>query len=380
MRAIGGRLAKGVALGALALALPAPLLAQTFSLPPGSASPTPRPAGPVDTDAPVVVPRPTPAPRPTATAPAPTPTPTPVATATGPSPRPAGAAERPAPTRARPDAAQPGVAAPSTAQPGAIPSASPGFAPAPLPSYAPAGAAATPAQPGFFAANWPWLLGLLAALGAGAGAMLWLRRREERDPVVDFEPPVVAAPAPPAEPERDALVEPVPAAPAAVLADDGPLALVLEATRLSATLLNTSLTYKLSLTNLSDAPLGPLTVGADMIAAHATLPVERQLGLDGKLLERRHALAALAPGESVTVTGEIRLPLALIQPIRAGAAALFIPLARFQVEGPGLALARTFVVGEAPEVADAGLRPFRLDLGPRVYSRVGQREIVAAAA
>jgi len=33
------------------------------------------------------------------------------------------------------------------------------------------------------------------------------------------------------------------------------------------------------------------------------------------------------------------------------------------------------VVGEVPENPAAALRPFRLDLGPRVYSRIGQRAV-----
>ena len=380
VRAMGGKLARGVALGALAFALPAPLLAQTFSLPPGSSTPTPRPAGPVDTDAPIVVPRATPTPRPTATAPAPTPTISPSPVLTVPSPRTAETGARPAPARTQPDAnPQDAAGAPASTLPSATPSTSPGFTPV-APSYTPALPTPAASEPGFLAANWPWLLGLLAALGAGAGGALWLRRRrEERDPVIDFEPPVVAAPAPPtlAEPvpEPSALPPPVP-----VQIDDGPLAMVLEATKLSATLLNTSLAYRLSITNRTDRPLGPLTVAAGMAAAHASQPVERQLALNGQLLMPKHTVASLAPGESTTLSGEIRLPLALIQPIRAGAAALFIPLARFAVDGPGISLARTFVVGEAPEVADAALRPFRLDLGPRVYSRIGQREIVAVAA
>ncbi|MGH6786313.1 MAG: hypothetical protein ACREBO_05740 [Novosphingobium sp.] len=370
MRGIGGRLARGIALGALALALPAPAaLAQTFNLPPGGATPAPRPAGPVDSDAPIVTPRPTPAPRPTATAPAPTPSISPAPVLTVPSARPTQA--RPAPARV-----QPGAATPATTLPSAATSPSPGFAPAPFPAAPAPAPALAPAEPGFLAGNWPWLLGLLAALGFGAGGALWLRkRRDEREPVVDFERPVVAAPTPQPEPIPAPAIAPEP-----VLIEDGPLSLVLEANKLSATLLNTTLAYRLSVTNRSDRPLGPLSISAGMAAAQAALPVERQLALNGQLLVPKHTIAALAPGESATLSGEIRLPLALIQPIRAGEAALFIPLARFAVDGPGIAVAHTFVVGEAPEIADAALRPFRLDLGPRVYSRIGQREIVAAAA
>jgi len=33
------------------------------------------------------------------------------------------------------------------------------------------------------------------------------------------------------------------------------------------------------------------------------------------------------------------------------------------------------LVGELPEAPGAALRPFRLDLGPRTYSRLGQRAV-----
>jgi hypothetical protein len=39
----------------------------------------------------------------------------------------------------------------------------------------------------------------------------------------------------------------------------------------------------------------------------------------------------------------------------------------------------TFVVGEDQDRPGAALRPFRLDLGPRLYSRIGQRELALSA-
>jgi hypothetical protein len=236
----------------------------------------------------------------------------------------------------------------------------------------------------------PWLGGALAALLAALGGRWWLRRRDKAGPVIEFERPVVAAPEPapaapseaPTEPELGELELGV----EQVLAehDNGPLGLSLTATRMSATLLNTTLQYTIELTNRAKAPVGPLSIAGDMIAAHASLPVEHQFGMDGAQFEKRHELATLAPGESATLKGEIRLPLAMITPIRAGAAAFFVPLARFRIEaarkgGGTLRLARTFVVGEAPEKPGAALRPFRLDLGPRVYSRIGQREVAQPA-
>lgn len=219
-------------------------------------------------------------------------------------------------------------------------------------------------------------------LALGGGALWWRRRRELVDAEVEFEPPVVAAPVPQPEPAPQA-PPPLPEPAFAAVPASG-LGVELEATRLSATLLNTTLLYRLRLTNHGTAPLGPIAVSGDMVAAHASLPVEQQLGLDGQALEPRHQLASLAPGESALLSGDIRLPLAAIRPIRAGTAAFFVPLARFRVEaatgsGAPLVETHTFVVGETPEIANAALRPFRLDLGPRVYSRIGQREVGLAA-
>ena len=136
----------------------------------------------------------------------------------------------------------------------------------------------------------------------------------------------------------------------------------------------------LTLTNTTDQPLSALAVEGDMIAAHGSLPADRQIAGDNQRLELRHALVTLAAGESAEFTGDFRLPLATLIPIRAGDAAYFIPLARWRVEastpaGTPLVQVQTFVVGELPEQPGAALRPFRLDLGPRTYSRIGQRAV-----
>jgi hypothetical protein len=151
---------------------------------------------------------------------------------------------------------------------------------------------------------------------------------------------------------------------------------------MSATLLNTALSYELTLTNTSHQTLGPLSIEGDMIAAHGSIPQSEQIALAGAQLVPLHRVETLAPGESATLAGEFRLPLSAITPIRSGNAALFVPLARFrivmpQANSPPLAAAHTFVIGETPARADAALKPFRLDLGPRLYSQISQREIAA---
>ncbi len=369
----------------LALGLALPVAAQeVFSLPPGTASPSARPAGPVDADAPVVRPRPTQTatPQPSATptaAPAATPTPTTPATrqpvarpSTAPRQAPAASTAAPSDPLALPGAASP---APTAAFPTAIP------------TLAPAPAASTPAAEQAPASDWAAfaigaLVGALALL-ALFGGLLWWRRKSSAAPEVEFEPPVVAKPQPAPEPEAPAAAPPPPPAPApepiAAPKPEG-LQIALEARRLDASLMATTLAYQLKLTNHGTTPLSALAIEGDMVAAHSSLPVEQQIASPGQKLELRHALVELAAGDSAEFKGELRLPLTAITPIRAGNAAYFVPLARLRVEAAqaadeALVIAQTFVIGELPEQPGGALRPFRLDLGPRTFGKLGQRAV-----
>ena len=168
--------------------------------------------------------------------------------------------------------------------------------------------------------------------------------------------------------------------PAAVVEPAKGLGIALEARRMNASLVATSLNYVLKITNHGTEPLSALAVEGDMISAHASLSPEAQIANDNQRMEPRHNLVTLAPGESTEFTGVFILPLTSVTPIRSGDAALFVPLARLRVQastpsGGSVVQARTWVVGELPDDAASALKPFRLDLGPRTYSRVGQRAI-----
>ena len=391
MRKIGGSVRAATGAMALAAALvPGVATAQTlpdFSIPGARPTSNPRSQGPVDADnpivrAPVVRPTPTPAPSPVPVA---SPTPVPRAPATTVSAPPVSGtapSRNPAPPPRTVPAASPQAS--ESAAPG--PAATDAVTPFPLPSGSslptitatdsvilPAAAERTSGS------YWPWLAGgaaLLAALLAG----LWWRSRQPRTLLLDFVPPVVPAPAlAPVEPQpAPAARNPLPSPQLAAIPRG--LGITLEAKRMSASLMATTLSYALTLTNNSHETLSALAVEGDMIAAHASLPPEQQIASDGQRLELRHALVTLAAGESAQFTGDFRLPLTAINPIRAGDAALFVPLARLRVEastpaGKPLVQVQTYVVGETGDVPGAGLRPFRLDLGPRTYSRIGQRAV-----
>lgn len=158
------------------------------------------------------------------------------------------------------------------------------------------------------------------------------------------------------------------------------LTLELEARRLDVSLVATTFAYSLRLTNGGSTPLSDLVIAGDMIAAHASLPVEQQIASPDQTFDPRHAAAELPAGESIEFRGEFRLPLAAITPIRAGNATYFVPLARLRVEArrdpdEPLIQAQTFVIGDLPDQPGGALRPFRLDLGPRTFGRIGQRAI-----
>lgn len=360
----------------LAAVLAAPLSAQSandFRLPGATGTPTSRAAGPVDpTDPTSTVPRArpsaTPSPEPSASTPAPSPSATPSAA-------PRAVQPRPAATRAAAPVIAPPVPQPAADTPAPQPSET--VTPAsPSPTAEPIPQPSLPPAEGAF--DWrPWAGGALALLAA-IGALLWWRRRKPGAPEAEYEPeeaaPVAVEPAPAPSPAPSPAPPSPPPAPAFALPASA-LELTLEAKRLTASLMATSLSYALRLTNTGTVPLAALAVEADLVSAHASLPVERQIASDSHRLELRHAQVELAPGESVEFTGDLRLPLTEVTPIRAGGAAYFVPLARFRVEAGDQVLVQTYVIGELPEQTGGALRPFRLDLGPRTYSQVGQRAV-----
>lgn len=335
--------------------------------------PAPRPSataqGPVVSDVPP--PRPATAPTP-APSPAPTPTnssaETPRIVLPSPSRRPAREPARPSAPDAPPSTPAEVAPTPPPASPPTIPVVTPSSSAATQP-YSPANPPLVPAiqtQPETGSVL-PWIglvLGLFATLG---GYLFFQRRQKVLAPEAVFELPVVR---PVSEPE------PVPEAPAQAIA---PLSLDLSAARMSATLFNATLSYRLTVA--AGTRIDSLIVRGDMVAAHASRPAEEQLGSgDAPVL---HRTGPIEDGEHTELTGDIRLPLAAITPIRHGNAALFVPLVRFELEGMSdgkpLRLRAAFVVGLEERGSDARLQPFRLDAGPRIYAQIGRRALPVPA-
>ena len=195
-------------------------------------------------------------------------------------------------------------------------------------------------------------------------------------------PAMPAAPPAPPPPLSPSLVsaDPRPAQPAPHVEDeaalDGPLSFAIEARQLSITLTAATLAYRITLSNSGKTPLHDVAIAGDMISAHASLSQDQQLASLNSALNACHSIARIPPGQTVQVMGEFRLPLPLIQPIRRGDAALFVPLARLRVEATGDGkgvMVKTALIGQRSTRPGGVLQPFRLDPGPRIYREVTQK-------
>ena len=361
-----------------------------FRLPPGTGPATPRPQGPVDPERPPPPPvASTQSPSPVQPAPVAIPTAAPARVVVPPPPavRPPVPITAPRPaTSAAPPSAPPAPAAtlPAASVPEAAP-AVPSAAPAAVIATAAPAVAATDGPPANTSDKgerlpWLWLVGAALVLGGIGAALLWRRRTQAATAGVPQQGQSDSAQMPPL-----LLDEPASAGPVTVMSTESAptepeqISVALEPLRFSVSLVNATLLYRLRLTNLGAHAIGPVAIAADMIGAHASLSDDSQLGRDGSGFELRHELAALGPGESAELQGELRLPLADVTPIRNGIATLIVPLVRMRVEGPGIMVTRAVVVGESPVEAGGLLRPFRLDTGPKIFPAVSQRDIPEAA-
>lgn len=365
----------------IALALATPALAQQqgslsdFQLQPApTPTATPQVQGPVDTEGAVPVgPRVIPAAPPS---PVPTTQPAPAATATpsvvlpenpsppvAASPRPGTPEEAPSPRVAPPTPAARMTTAPDAPiQPEVEPLPTPQEA-APQQSPVPPVATATPAATGEEggAGVWPWIL--LGLLAAGAAAFFLLRRaKDAKAPTPTIAPPIV---------------KPKVAPGGAKISPDGPaLTINAEAVRISRSVMNVTLSYRLSITNNTDGELRDIRIGGDLVSAHGSLPVEQQLADLGTQLQPVQTVERIGPGETIPLAGDIRLPLKQVRPLRQGKSPLLVPLLRLRAESDGVdSVVHTYVVGLKPPQTGARLQPFRLDETPQGYTRIGLRAL-----
>jgi len=212
--------------------------------------------------------------------------------------------------------------------------------------------------------GWLALAGLLAV---GALLLALRRRRSGTEAKAAPEPMERVQPVPPPAPVPTARPAPAPAPVAPV--DIGLAGVELHVTggRLSLSLMNAALTFEVTLRHAGPVPLTGLSLRADLIGAHAALQHEEQLGgptPDAPVIAQ---MPILPPGETQTIAGEVRLPLAQVTAIRQGRSSLFVPLLRLALEGEGQdRRTRTVLIG--PPGQSGQVQPVRLDAGPRVIA------------
>lgn len=156
------------------------------------------------------------------------------------------------------------------------------------------------------------------------------------------------------------------------------LSLAFEVVGARYTLIGVTLDYRITMRNEGDAPARAVRVGAMIANAHAGQEQALARFFAAPVPTPVHALETLAPGESVTLTGSLRLANEALSPIRVQDRALLIPVAGFSAhyswdgEGQGYSGA-AFVVGQESDPPTARMAPLRLDQGPRQFRSVGSR-------
>jgi len=357
-----------------------------YRLPPPDRQ-TPAPVeGPVDSDHPVAVPA---SPEPASPEPAGSPAGSPAAS---PSPSPIAVPDVPAPP-APGEVSRQRSSAPAESRVAPLPLPAPAADPAPTAAPAaespapvgdagrpsPAPATASAQQPASFAIWWPLLAGLVLLLAAGAFLRLRKRPAAAR-PIDDTQADQATGPSAPAvlTPIRNVPPEPV----LRPLPTALPIAFGFAPQSLRLSFLYATLSYRLELTNLSDEAVHDLRIGGDLVSGHIALPIDQQLAPNASDLPERHGVTAIAPGETLALIGELQRPIAEILPLRAGAALMFAPLARYHVglhRRDGATAAETFIftLGLPGQRRRETMQPFRIDLGPRLFRPIEQRPVDA---
>ncbi|MEA3013389.1 MAG: hypothetical protein QOD42_1934 [Sphingomonadales bacterium] len=274
-----------------------------------------------------------------------------------PTPEARGPAAAPAPRQAAPAPQSVPAATPAPAAPG--PQAQPG------PATPAAKAAPTPAPE---SSAFPWAYAIPAALLALLGFALFRRRRrraEIGEAVEAMAPEVTARAAIGARPE------PVPR----------PwLELELKAERLASTDAESVVQFELEIVNNGTAPARNLRVDVKMF--NAGQEQDKEIGAFFRIAGRESTKCSL-PGvradTTVAIRGEVAMARADMRAVVLENKYLFIPVIAVNIlydwgDGRTGQTSKSYVVGRELEQPSAKMGAFRVDLGPRIWRTVGQRQ------
>ncbi|MFV0643564.1 MAG: hypothetical protein ACK5NN_03555 [Sphingomonadaceae bacterium] len=242
--------------------------------------------------------------------------------------------------------------------------------------------------------------GSVLLLVLAAGYFWWHRRKPvvdsytpvsetspEQPPVPDYEPLAKSPPTriPPPSPASAIAQSSPTTSPAIVPHKTGPdtksfatePAITVETASLIRSLMNLKLTYRIILANPSAIALRHVRLDGGLITAHGNDSTQQsQASPDVSPLDLRHEIPELPAGETVTLSGEITLPLRDAQPVMQGHVPMLIPLLRWQGTAEGTApFGRTFLLGRITETSGNRLQPFRLDHPPQSYPDLGLKAL-----
>jgi hypothetical protein len=265
-------------------------------------------------------------------------------------------------------------------------------APPPTPAAVPAArwdppAAAMADSPSF--GIFPWLLAAL--LFGGTAAWFFLRQRPRQSyagagAIDRFEaPPAPAPPRPaPAPPIAKAPARPRPAAPPRTGAHSG----LVVATRLRPWLeiefvpvrglvdeVKSAVAFKISLFNSGSVPARDILIEAGLFNGGPQQDQEIQQFFANPVA-KGDRLPLIEPLKRVEIEAAVALQREMLRPIEIEGRTLFVPMVAFNVlyswsSGQGQTSA-SYLVGK--QTKGEKLAPFRLDLGPRVFSDLAERE------
>ena len=312
---------------------------------------------------------PAPAPAPAARTPAPSQQP--------PAPRPAEARPRPsgdAPRAAEPER-RPAPQVPSQpqevfqlpqGQPAEAPPAPPPVATEPqsAPAAAPSAPAAAP-QPAASTPFYYYAVPALALLGLGGFALARRRRRS-----ADISEAMAAAALldnPPPPPRPEPVARPW-------------LELELKAERAAATGDEASVDFEMVIRNTGKSPARNIRINARMF--NAGREQDKEIGAFFKTKgegRKTHVIGELPPGERGLIQGAVTMPREEMKALQVNNQLLFIPVVGVNLvydwgEGRTGQTSKSYVIGRELGQESDKMGAFRLDLGPRVYRTVGQRQ------
>lgn len=155
---------------------------------------------------------------------------------------------------------------------------------------------------------------------------------------------------------------------------DSSLELSVEPRKLSIGLVNATLSCHLTLANRGKAPMVALRIASDMLSASSSRPSADHLRGPEMGRAMLQKMPRLDPGETISLSAELVLPLGEVQPVMHGAGYAILPLVRLRVVGAGTPpVIRSALVGRPPDEEGGRLKLFPLESGPKVYTDISAR-------